>query len=214
MRDKTVMCKGDNQMKKIFFGTLFLALVIVVTIPTMAMGGDVDISISLPPLIVFAAPPEVVVIPETYVYFVPDLDEDIFFYDGWWWRPWEGRWYRSKDYKSGWSHYQGVPSFHREIPPGWRNDYKNHKWKDHQWNPQRIHHQEVQQNWGNWEKNRYWEKQNTWGVQGLKSRTQSQQPSQTVQPQQSQPQDQRATQKSKSRDEKSEKGKEEKQDKK
>jgi len=224
-------------MKKIFFGTLFLALVIAVPIPTMAMGGrvDVGVSIPLPPLIVFSAPPEVVVIPETYVYAVPDLDVDFFFYNGWWWRPWEGRWYRSRNYSSGWSYYQDDPSFYRGIPSGWRNDYREHRWSGHQWDYQRIPHQQLQKNWNNWEKNKYWEKQNTWGVKDLKSRTRSQQPSQAVQQQQSQqrdqgatqesrpqsrgvqqqqsqPQDQKATKKSKNRNGKSEKGEQEKED--
>ncbi len=65
------MCIGYNKMKKLFLGTILLALVLVFPAPTMARV-DVDVSISLPPPIVFAAPPEVVVIPETYVYVVPD----------------------------------------------------------------------------------------------------------------------------------------------
>ena len=150
--------QGDNKMKKLLLGTMLLALVLVFPISTMA-GVDVNISISLPPPIVFAAPPEVVVIPETYVYVVPDLDVDIFFYNGWWWRPWEGRWYRSRNYNSGWGYYRNVPSFYRGIPSGWRNDYRDHRWRGHQWNYQRIPHQQVQQNWSSWEKNRHWEKQ-------------------------------------------------------
>ena len=169
-------------MKKLLLGTILLALVLVFPVPTMARV-DVGVSISLPPLIVFAGPPEVVVIPETNVYVVPDLDVDIFFYNGWWWRPWEGRWYRSRNYNSGWGYYRSVPSFYGGIPSGWRNDYREHRWKGHPWNYQRIPHQQVQQNWRNWEKNRHWEKQNTWGVQGLKPRAQSResQPSRAVQ---------------------------------
>ncbi len=174
-------------MKRLFFGTLLLALVIVVPLPTMA-GVDVSISIGLPPPIVFAAPPEVVVIPETYVYVVPDVAVDIFFYNGWWWRPWQGRWYRSRDYNSGWVYYQRVPSFYRRIPSGWRNDYHDHRWGGHQWNHQRIPHRQLQQNWRGWEKNRHWEKQQTWGVQGLQPRMRSPQPSRGVQPRQSRPQ--------------------------
>ena len=169
-------------MKKLLFGTMVLALALVFPMPTMA-GVDVRVSIPLPPLIVFAAPPEVIVIPETNVYVVPDLDEDIFFYTGWWWRPWGGHWYRSRQYNSGWVYYRSVPSFYVSIPSGWRNDYREHRWGGHQWNYQRIPHQQLQQNWSNWGKNRHWEKQNTWGVQGLKPRTQSQQPSQAVKPQ-------------------------------
>ena len=166
-------------MKKLFLGTLLLALVFVLPIPTMAR---VDINISLPPPIVFAAPPEMVVLPETNVYVVPDSDADIFFYTGWWWRSWEGRWYRSQYYNSGWGYYQSVPSFYVSIPSGWRNDYREHRWRGQQWNYQRIPQQQVQRNWKGWEKNKHWEKQNSWGVQGLKPQTRSQQPSQTVQP--------------------------------
>ena len=174
--------KGGNKMKKLLFGTLLLALVIVAPIPTMA-GVNVQVNISLPPPIVFAAPPEVIVIPETYVYAVPDLDVDIFFYNGWWWRPWEGRWYRSRHYGSGWVYYQRVPSFYRGIPSGWRNDYRDHRWGGHPWNYQRIPEKQLRRNWSSWEKGRHWEKQNTWGVQGLKPRTQSQQSSRAVKPQ-------------------------------
>ena len=169
-------------MKKLLFGTIFLALVIVVPIQTMAQV-NISISFPLPPPIVFAAPPGVIVIPETYVYVVPEVQEEIFFYNGWWWRPWEGRWYRSRHYSSGWVYYQSVPSFYVGIPSGWRNDYRDHRWGGHQWNYQRIPHQQLQRNWSSWEKSRHWEKQNTWGVQGLKPRMRSQKPSQAVQPQ-------------------------------
>jgi len=168
-------------MKKFLVGTILLALVLVFPIPTMA-AVDVGISISLPP-IVFSAPPLTVVIPGTNVYAVPDSEVDIFFYGGWWWRPWEGRWYRSRNYDSGWARYRSAPSFYRGIPSGWRNDYRERRWKGHEWNYERIPHEQVQRNWRSWEKSRHWEKQNYWGVQGLKPRTRSQQPSRAVQPQ-------------------------------
>ena len=169
-------------MKKLFLGTLLLAVIIVSSIPTMVKA-DVNVSIALPPPIVFAAPPVLIVLPETYVYVVPDVEAEIFFYNGWWWRPWEGRWYRSHYYNSGWGYYRSIPSFYAGIPSGWRNDYRDHRWKGHQWNYQRIPHQQVQQNWRGWEKNRHWEKQQTWGVKGLKPQVQSKQPSHAVQPQ-------------------------------
>jgi len=144
-------------------------------------GVDVGVSISLPPLVVFASPPEVVVIPETYVYVVPNSDVEIFFYDGWWWRPWEGRWYRSRHYDSGWGYYRRVPSFYGRVPSGWRNDYREHRWGGRPWNYQPIPHQQLKQNWSTWKKSNHWEKQQTWGVQGLKPKTRSQQPSKAVQ---------------------------------
>ena len=97
-------------MKKLLLGTILLALVIVVPIPTMA-AVNINVSIGLPPPIVFAAPPEVIVIPETYVYVVPDIDVDLFFWNGWWWRLWEGRWYRSHYYDRGWGYYKQCSKF-------------------------------------------------------------------------------------------------------
>jgi hypothetical protein len=107
--------RGDK-MKKLLFG-IFLLSVIVVAVPTMVRA-DINVSISLPPPILFVAPPALIVLPETDVYVVPDDDVEIFFYDGWWWRPWEGRWYRSHYYNSGWGYYRSVPSFYGEIPSG------------------------------------------------------------------------------------------------
>ncbi|MHB1024081.1 MAG: hypothetical protein ACYC24_00045 [Desulfobacteria bacterium] len=186
-------------MKKLLVRTMLLAFVITFPVPTMAEV-NVGVSISLPPLIVFASPPEMVVIPETYVYVVPDSREDIFFYDGWWWRPWEGRWYRSRHYDSGWGYYQRVPSFYRSVPSGWRNDYREHRWGGQPWNYQRIPHQQVQRNWSTWKKDKHWEKQQTWGVQGLKPRTQpKQQPRGVAKPQQSRPKSQEAARPQQSR---------------
>ena len=186
-------------MKRLLFRTMLLAFLFLSPVPTMA-GVDVGVSISLPPLIVFAAPPQVVVIPETYVYVVPDTDVDIFFYDGWWWRPWEGRWYRSRHYDSGWGYYQRVPSFYSRIPRSWRNDYREHRWGGRPWNHQPIPHQQVERNWSSWKKNKHWEKQQTWGVQGLKPRTRSQQPSQAVRPKsQAKPQSRKAAEPQQSR---------------
>lgn len=165
-------------MRKLLFRAMLLTLLFLFPVPTTA---GVDVSISLPPLVVFSAPPSMVVIPETYVYVVPDADVEIFFYDGWWWRPWEGRWYRSRHYDSGWGYYQRVPSFYSRVPSGWRNDYRERRWGGRPWNYRPIPHRQVERNWSGWKKNRHWEKEQTWGVQGLRPRTQSKQSSHKVQ---------------------------------
>jgi len=182
--DKTVMCIGGNKIKTLFWGVLFLALVIAVPVSTMAEIDD-NVSIALPPPILFEAPPELIVLPETYVYAVPDVDADIFFYNGLWWRPWEGRWYRSRYYDSDWGFFQDVPPFYKRIPSGWRDNYRKHRWGGLPWNYKRIPHQQLQQNWKDWENNRFWEKEQTWDVQGLKHQTQSQQPSRKAKPEES-----------------------------
>jgi hypothetical protein len=190
-------------MKKLLLGTILLALLLVLPIPSMA-GVNVGINIALPPLIISSEHLQVVVIPETDVYAAPDVDVDIFFYNGWWWRPWQGHWYRSHHYDSGWTHYQRTPSFYGRVPPGWRNNYRDHRWGGHPWNYQRIPHQQVQKNWSSWEKSKHWEKQNTWGVQGLKHHSPPH--SGNVQSKHSQPQHQQAPQQSKPQNGKPEKG--------
>jgi hypothetical protein len=117
--------KGENKMKKLRFTIMFLLLVLLLPASVPAMGRvDVSVRIPLPPPIIFSAPPAMVVIPETYVYVVPDVQEEIYFYGGWWWRPWQGRWYRSHNYDSGWGYYDSAPSFYTSVPSSWRDDYR------------------------------------------------------------------------------------------
>jgi len=130
-------------MKKLLLGVMFLALAISVPIPTMA-GVSIQIGIPLPPPVVFPGPPEVVLLPNTGVYVAPDIAVDLFFFDGWWWRPWEGRWYRSQNYRSGWVYYDRVPSFYGRVPPRWREDYREHRWNGREWHYQRVTHPELQ----------------------------------------------------------------------
>jgi hypothetical protein len=162
-------------MKKLLFGTILLVLAIVVPIPTMA-GVSINIGIPIPPPppIPFAAPPEVIAMPETSgVYVVPDIDADLFFWNGFWWRLWEGRWYRSAYYDRDWAYYDNVPSFYFNIDPHWRYYYRNHIWYGHRWNYERIPYERLQQNWRGWQTNRSWGGHKTWGVQGYPPRTQA-----------------------------------------
>ena len=173
-------------MKKLSFRTVILALVVVLSIPCLVQAERVIIVpppppvvvsppvvarppapvFPLPPPIVFAEPPEMIVLPETEVYVVPNVEQDIFFHNGWWWRPWQGRWYRSREYGSGWGFYRGVPSWYGGIPLGWRDNYRNHIWGGHPWNHRGIPHHEFRQNWRGWQRDGHWRNQRNWGTQG------------------------------------------------
>jgi hypothetical protein len=157
-------------MKKALAGTFLLALAIIVPIPVMA-GISLDIRIPLPPPIVHEAAPAVIVLPDTdYVYVVPNIELDIFFWNGWWWREWEGYWYRSLHYSRGWTYYNAVPDFYFDVDPGWRRYYREHKWYGHRWNYEPIPSRRLLRNWKKWNKNRYWGGERNWGVQGYKPR--------------------------------------------
>jgi hypothetical protein len=168
------MKKGESEMKKVLAVLMFLAWAALVPSPAMAeVDVKVRIDVPLPPPIVFPAPPEVVVIPETYVYVVPDVREEIFFYSGWWWRPWEGRWYRSRNYDRGWVSYNRVPAFYKRVPPGWRNDYRDRRWKGNAWEQRRIPYRDMQTHWRGWQRGKHWEKENYWGVARPQARRQA-----------------------------------------
>ncbi len=105
-----------------------------------------------PPPIPFAAAPNVVVLPGTDVYVVPDAPADIFFQGGWWWRQWRGNWYRSTFYDRGWAHYNGYPAWHRNVPHDWRHSYSSHVWGGRPWNPPHINQGNLNNHWrgGQW----------------------------------------------------------------
>ncbi len=157
-------------MKRIA-GVFLLSLALALPLSARAQL-NVNINIALPPPLLIAEPPRMVVLPETYVYVAPELDIDIFFYDGWWWRGWEGRWYRSRSYSSGWIYYEDEPVFYRNVPREWRRWYRERRWReDYTWDHRPIPFHEVEQNWQDWEDRRYWERENTWYVPGLRSST-------------------------------------------
>ena len=124
------------------------------------------LDIPLPPPIPFLAPPEMVVLPDTDVYVAPDCDQDIYFYGGWWWQPWGGRWYRSLNYDSGWEFYHGVPGWYGGVHPRWRDDYRNHMWGGQRWDYRSVPYGDVRANWKSWQSNGYWRNQQNRGTTG------------------------------------------------
>jgi hypothetical protein len=112
---------------------------------------NVGISVPPPPPFVIPAPPPVFVIPQTYVYFVPDIEVDILFYHGYWYRPYQGRWYRSNSHNGPWVYIipEKLPSVLVRIPPNFRRVPPGH---------QRIPYGQLKKNWSKWEKEKYWDK--------------------------------------------------------
>jgi len=110
----------------------------------------VDVNIVLPPIVI-SSPPEVVVIPGTYAYFVPGIETDIFFYHGYWYRPHGSYWYRAGSYNGPWVHIVAtkVPRVLVGLPPDFRHLPPGH---------QRIPHGHLKKHWRTWERERYWDR--------------------------------------------------------
>ncbi len=108
-----------------------------------------------PPAYALPGPPEVMPIPGTYAYYVPGINVDIFFHQGYWYRPFGGRWYRSAFYNGPWLFVPGprVPRVLVALPPGWRRVPPGY-------HP--IPHAELQRNWQRWERERHWDHHHGW----------------------------------------------------
>jgi hypothetical protein len=93
-------------MRKILFGITLPSLLLgAVLAGGIASASDVRIGVGInigPPPIVVAEPPAVVLVPGSSVYFVPGLEFDVFFSNGYWWSPRGDRWYRARAFNGPW----------------------------------------------------------------------------------------------------------------
>jgi hypothetical protein len=137
----------------------FLAAALAATTISCAPHARVGVYADVPgpPALAFEADPYFVPLPGTYAYAVPNYDVDLYYSDGYYWRPWQGRWYRSSYYDRGWISYSGVPRFYTSIPRDWRNDYYAHRWRGRSWDYARVPRHEVERNWSSWKRERRWD---------------------------------------------------------
>jgi hypothetical protein len=150
--------KEDGAMKKkALLPGLIGALLLLAVFPA---GGtaDVDVHVGVyasPPVYEMRSPPAVVVIPGTYVYFVPGIEVNILFYRGYWYRPYEGRWYRSGGYDGPWKYipHSRVPAPLLDLPPDYHGIPPGHR---------RIPYGQLKKDWNRWEREKYWERDERW----------------------------------------------------
>ncbi len=118
-------------------------------------GPQASVNVPPPSEYTFPAPPQVAVIPGTYVYVVSDIDVDILFYHGYWYRPNGGRWYWGRSYNGPWFYLAParVPRVMLELPPGYRRLPPGYH---------RIPYGQLHGNWEKWERERYWHSDRAW----------------------------------------------------
>ena len=136
----------------IFVGIIFVTVMGFSPKSFAGSGISLNIGINFPlPHVVIHAPPAVVVVPGTYVYFAPDIEVEMFFYHGYWYQPHHGRWYRASGYNGPWTNieYKGVPYVLRNLPPDFRRSVSRHE---------RIRYADLKHNWKTWEQNKHWER--------------------------------------------------------
>jgi len=143
-------------MRKSIFITIFIWALLLMGIGQLDKAiAEVNIKVGInvppPPPLVIPAPPSMYVIPRTYVYFAPEVEMDVFFYHGYWYRPHQGHWYRSENYNEHWVYIspKKVPTVLLDLPPNFRHVPPGHR---------HIPYGHLKKNWSTWEKEKYWEK--------------------------------------------------------
>jgi len=139
-------------MKKLIITAIGVGSMLLMTIFTpVAANAEVNVTVNVPlPPLVIPAPPGLVVIPGSYVYYPPDVGVDIFFYHGYWYRPHHGHWYRSQGYNGPWRTIavNRVPRAVYGIPPGFRHGPRY----------EHVPYGQVKKNWRAWERDRHWDR--------------------------------------------------------
>jgi hypothetical protein len=82
-------------MRKRKFVTIFVGMILLVIMGySNRVIAETNINVGIkfppPPPLVIPAPPPVIVVPDTYVYFAPEVEADLLFHHGYWYRPYQG----------------------------------------------------------------------------------------------------------------------------
>ena len=109
--------------KAIGLGVLLATLVAT----PLAAGAQVSVNINVPPPpVIFHAPPRVVAVPQTPVFYVPDTSYNVFFYDGRYYSFHDGAWFLAGSHGGPWAFVPvervprpvlAVPARYYKVPP-------------------------------------------------------------------------------------------------
>ncbi len=116
-------------MNKVWAAAVLAGALLVAGTPRPA-SAEVSVNINLgPPPIVIAEPPELVLVPDLQVYFVPHPEIDVFFHDGYWWSPRGNTWYRARAYNGPWGvvERRHIPAAVARMPHDYRGRYEKER---------------------------------------------------------------------------------------
>jgi hypothetical protein len=136
---------------------LVIAVLLLLVFAYQPAEAGVNINIDLP-FFSLPYPPQLVVIPGTYAYYVADADVDIVFYQGRWYRPWNDRWYWATGYNGPWA--LAGPRFVPNILLRLPRDYRHGR------EYTRIPYYDLNRNWRRWERDRRWDRGHDWWQKG------------------------------------------------
>jgi hypothetical protein len=115
---------------------------------------NVNLNIGVPAVVV-QEPPEMVLVPNSLVYFAPGVEAELVFYQGGWYTRSGGRWYRGRSYEGPWAvvapravpaeivrlprNYRVVHARREHIPHGQLKKHWRHREEERRHHPNRNH---------------------------------------------------------------------------
>lgn len=111
-------------------------------------GMDVSVNIGVPAVVV-VEPPEMVLVPNSQIYYAPSVEADLFFYRGNWYTRNGHRWYRGRSYKGPWTvaSPRTVPVAFGRLPGNYRTVYVR---------GERVPYGHLKKHWKHHEEERRW----------------------------------------------------------
>lgn len=109
-------------------------------------GMDVSVNIGVPAVVV-AEPPEMILVPDSQIYYAPSVEAELFFYRGNWYTRSGHRWYRGRSYKGPWvvASRRTVPGAFGRLPGNYRTVYVR---------GERVPHGHLKKHWKHHEEER------------------------------------------------------------
>jgi len=163
-------------MKQIILLMISLFLALTMRVVGAVAGVSININVPPPPPLVFARPPDVVVVPSgaSDVYMVPGI-VGLYFHGGYWYRFHGDHWFRASVYSGPWRPV-GLslvprpvvaipPNYILGMPPGYHQihyaDFHSH-WRDwgrtHYWNSHSWYRDHSEHRWGDRDSHRQHER--------------------------------------------------------
>ena len=126
-------------MKRLLITAAALASLGMVTFPGSSMAGtSVGVSINIGDpyrgaALHFRSEPDVVLVPDTRVYYVRDYDYDVYRYGSYWYYNYDGGWYRARRYDGPYVYvgYQSVPRSVAYVPVRYRRHWRESPGQGH-----------------------------------------------------------------------------------
>jgi hypothetical protein len=128
-------------MKRWFAGFALLGSLTLQSSSVRAADVSIHVSIPPPPHVIFETQPEVVIVPQTRVEYVPVVtDYDMYRYEKYWYVNRDGYWYRSHSYRGPFRYveYRSLPHAVVVVPAEYRH-HPEHP-KQHKTKPDKHHH--------------------------------------------------------------------------